>query len=251
MSVPTPIKIGEWLYRYAYAVYKPMYFQYKKQREKTEIALIKKIITPGDIIVDIGANIGFYTQLFSALTGKDGRVFAFEPDRSNFEKLKKNTKHLSNVVLENKAVSAQSGKITLYHSTLNVDHRTYPSDGLSKSHDVECVALDDYFSRSPTIHLIKIDIQGYEPIAFKGMLHIVQQNKHIKLLSEFWPYGLEKAGYSPWDYWNMLKNEFPHIYLIEEKNILKDINESFLKTLKKDETIYYNLYCCKQNPQFS
>lgn len=245
MSVPLTIKIGEWLYRYAYAIYKPMYFQYKKRTEKTEIALMKKIVNPGNVVVDVGANIGFYTQLFSELTGKNGKVFAFEPDRSNFEKLKENTKHLSNVVLENKAVSAHTGNVTLYHSVLNVDHRTYPADELSKSYDIECVALDDYFSANQTVHFIKMDIQGYEPNAFKGMQKIIQQNKDIKLVSEFWPYGLEKAGYSAWDYWNMLKNEFPYIYLIE-KNTLRNTTESFLKTLKQDENIYYNLYCCKQ-----
>ena len=52
--------------------------------------IIKKEIKKDDIILDLGANIGYYTLIFAKLVGKKGRVFAFEPEPTNFTLLKKN-----------------------------------------------------------------------------------------------------------------------------------------------------------------
>ena len=51
-------------------------------------------------VLDLGANIGFYTVLFSKLAGKNGKVFAFEPDAKNYKYLEGNTKTLHNVIVE-------------------------------------------------------------------------------------------------------------------------------------------------------
>ena len=57
--------------------------------EENETALIKKEIEQGNIVLDIGANIGYYTLIVAKLVGKNGKVFAFEPDPTNFALLKK------------------------------------------------------------------------------------------------------------------------------------------------------------------
>ena len=73
---------------------------------------MKKYIRKGAIVLDIGANIGFYTKILSELVGDNGKVYAFEPDKTNFGYLMKNAGHLKNVVFINKAVSDKTGKIT-------------------------------------------------------------------------------------------------------------------------------------------
>ncbi len=244
MSIPWSIKAGEWLYQYVYTIYKPLYFWYKNKEEKFEIELIKKTLKKHDNVVDIGANIGFYTTIFSQLISKNGCVYAFEPDKDNFEKLKKNIQYLKNVVLENKAVSNQSGMIQLYQSKLNVDHRTYPSNSAVRSIDIECVSLDDYFRKNERIHFIKMDIQGYEPFALQGMINVLTYNDKLKLISEFWPHGLIKAGYSAIDYFYQLKKFFPAIYLID-KNELRELNEEIISTLKVSESDYYNIFASR------
>ena len=76
-------------------------------------AFVKDMIKEGDIVIDIGAHIGYYTLLFSKLVGKTGKVFAFEAHPDNFTLLKQNveTNGYTNVVVENKAVSNYNGKI--------------------------------------------------------------------------------------------------------------------------------------------
>ena len=58
--------------------------------EKTIVNLVKNEIKKGDVVIDIGAHIGYYTVLFAKLVGPEGRVFAFEASPTNFKILKKN-----------------------------------------------------------------------------------------------------------------------------------------------------------------
>ena len=69
--------------------------------EEFETELVSKEISKNDVVVDIGANIGYYTLIFAKLVGENGKVFAFEPDPSNFALLKKNVElnGFRNVVL--------------------------------------------------------------------------------------------------------------------------------------------------------
>ncbi len=236
------LKLGQWMYDYAYPVYLPFYFAYKKYTEKFEIDILRQSIKKGSVVIDIGANIGFYTKILADIVGESGKVYAFEPDKKNFQKLKNNTKHLKNVVIENLAIAEHTGKIKLYLSDLNVDHRTYPLNEKAKCIEIPCVRLEEYFTTIPSISFIKMDIQGFEPFALEGMKKIIQQNKDIQLLSEFWPYGLLKAGSSAEKYFSELKVYFSKIYLLKDKT-LSELTAEGLKELPVSEQYYFNILC--------
>lgn len=74
--------------------------------EPLETELAKKEVKKGNVVLDIGANIGYYTLIFAKLVGEDGKVFAFEPDPTNFALLKKNVEMngYKNVMFVQKAV---------------------------------------------------------------------------------------------------------------------------------------------------
>ena len=57
--------------------------------ERDKVKLIKKITKKGDVILDVGAHIGYYTMLFAKIIGSEGKIFAFEPDKANFKILEK------------------------------------------------------------------------------------------------------------------------------------------------------------------
>lgn len=191
--------------------------------EPFEADLFKNEIQPGDIVLDIGAHIGYYTLIAAQLVGSGGRVFAFEPEPKNFSLLEKNIKinNYSNIVAVQKAVSDKSATLKLYLAENNSgDHRIYdPNDGRSKFINIEVVKLDDFFKDYNRINVVKIDVQGAEGGVLKGMENLIQYNKNIKIFTEF---GISEKGnmfrIPPMEYLKLLKRfGFCVIYHINEK----------------------------------
>ncbi|MBF0521778.1 MAG: FkbM family methyltransferase [Candidatus Omnitrophica bacterium] len=228
------------LYRRLFFLYKPAYFLYKGISEREKIDQLTKIIKPGMTVLDIGANIGYYTILFSKLVGKEGKVHAFEPDALNFSYLKKNTKGLDNVILNNAAVGEKSGDLFLYHSeTLNVDCKTYDSGENRKKTKIACIAIDDYLSQNQRVDFIKIDIQGFEYFAMKGMEKTIQRSANVAMVGEYSPSGLKKSGIEPGDYLNFLETLG---FKIEFENNFKKEN---LTREKIDDLFYIDFFAKK------
>ena len=188
--------VGNRVYEHAFPIYRPLYRAFKVYADRAERQLLRKILFPGAVVVDAGANIGIYSEFLSRCVGPTGVVHSFEPSPDNFKRLRAATRKLSNVRLSQAAVGERSGNSELYLSDkLNVDHRAYMADGDSRrTVPIEMVALDDYFKPGERVDLIKMDIQGYELHALRGANRVLEDNADIKLLVEFWPYGLRQAG---------------------------------------------------------
>ena len=225
-------------------IYKPVYILYKKISDRSEINLIKSIIKPGMTVLDIGANIGFYTKLFSDLVGENGSVHAFEPDPGNFEKLNSALKNRKNVFLNNKAVGSINDRLKLYISKdLNVDHRTYSTDEERDYVEVDCVRLDDYLGQDSTVHFIKMDIQGYEYEALKGMKNICAVNHDIKMITEFWPYSMKITGVEPKDFLSLLRDlqfKIKNISSAQNLDYIAEVNHYMSNQIE-----YCNIFCEK------
>lgn len=229
--------------RYFFSLYRLSYWRFKKRQDQPILELMSKVYTPGNIL-DIGANIGFYSDFFSALV-RNGKVYCFEPDKDNFRKLRKSLTG-NNLVLEQAAVSNANGELELFVSPhLNVDHRTYRPQKFCGSYPVRAVRIDDYVGDRP-ISLIKMDIQGFEFYALQGMEQTLQKNPDVKLFMELWPYGLEKSGSSAAAVFNLLRDWGFRISLIREG--LDELSLEAVESLSKDEFSYYNILACKSTP---
>lgn len=221
--------------------------------EPFEAETIIKEVKKGDVVLDIGANIGFFTLLFAKIVGETGKVYAFEPDPENFELLKKNVNlnGYKNVVMLNKAVSNKSEKVNLYISKKNKgDHRIYDSGDSREFIEVEAIRLDDYFKDYyRKINFIKMDIQGAEEKAINGMRNILDSNEKVKIITEFWPYGLKNAGSIPLDYiLKIMKHGFKIYEMKEEtKEIepIEDVYELSSSRWYENDTKSTNLLCLK------
>jgi FkbM family methyltransferase len=218
--------------------------------EEFETKIVKEKIKKGDVVLDIGANIGYYTLIFAKLVGEKGKVFAFEPDPTNFSILKKNIEinGYKNVVLAQKAISDKNGKIKLYICEDNRgDHRIYDSHNNRQSIEIEAIRLDDYFKDyNGNINFIKMDIQGAEGGATQGMSNILQKN-NLKVISEFWPMGLKKFGIDPEEYLKLLTSSGFRIYEVDEQRkevIMTDI-QKLLKMYSPEKDEHTNLLLIK------
>lgn len=194
--VPVLREIGNRVYDRAFPIYVLCYRGFKAYADHAERKFLRRTLSPGDVAVDVGANIGIYTQLLSRWVGPTGLVHSFEPSPENFGRLKSATRKLGNVRLSHAAVGESSRRTTLYVSDkLNVDHRAYLPEGNSRhTVPIEMMALDDYFEPGQRVDLIKMDIQGYELHALRGASRVLADNPSANLLLEFWPYGLKQAG---------------------------------------------------------
>ena len=224
--------------------------------EPAETRLVRETVKPGDVAVDIGANLGYFTLLFSTLVGPEGRVHAFEPEPGNFALLKRNVEanRRENVVLVNKAVSAKTGKERLYISEENAGGHTIYSAGSRESVAVDAVRLDEYFaSASSRVDFVKMDIQGAEGAALEGMMPLLRQNGRVKILTEFWPEGLRKSGTGPERFLGLLAAGGFSLY------DLKAGRDEMARTGVPDLLAAYgpggggagkftNLFCARENP---
>lgn len=245
MASTISIAIGNFLYKNCFPLYKLTYKSFKEKQDEYEISLMRKHIKKNDVVLDIGANIGFYAELLSSIVGENGKVHCFEPDVTNFHHLTNRCKNLNNIQINNKAVSDKTEILKIYTSKkLNVDHRTYKPDEYDQEIDISAIAIDEYLNNNTTVNFIKIDIQGFEMSAVRGMTKTLQ-SPNLKMLSEFWPYGMRKAGTSVLEYYQFLKQYNFHIYLIEN-NKLVELTEEKVKTfLDFPESTYMNIFASK------
>ena len=157
-----------------------------------------KQIRPGQNIVDLGANTGYYTLVASKLVGSSGRAYAFEPDPAMFDYLTRNIalNGCQNVTAVQQAVSDRVGSASFIRQD---QERGFLSAGdPSGSLEVPTVTLDDYFSGQgwPAIHLVKMDVEGSELAALLGMIELSRRNPQLRLVMEFNLEAMRRAGVS-------------------------------------------------------
>lgn len=221
------------------------------EQEQYETSLVESLVREGNIAVDIGAHVGYYTLLLAKLVGKEGKVYAFEPEPTNFAILKQNVREngYGNVILEQKAVSNKTGTAKLYLSENTQDNRIFDSHDNRPSIDIETVKLDDYFDSKDTVDFIKIDIQGAEPLAIEGMMQLLNKNRNIKLAGEFWPMALKALGIYPRRYIDMLiQGGFSMLWDINEaEGTLVPISDpdAYIKRVSSTEPGCSNIFAMK------
>ncbi|HEY4800770.1 MAG TPA: FkbM family methyltransferase [Bacteroidia bacterium] len=240
------IKLGNYLFKNFFFAYNIIYPQFKKQSDADEINLCKQLVKEGDVVLDIGANIGFYSKILSQLAGKTGKVYSFESDETNFNHFRRNLsgKEYTNVFPVKKAVADETKKITLYISdTINVDHRTYKHSDSSREMLIDGISIDDFVGEKFKVDFIKMDIQGYETVAMRGMKKTLQ-NPAIKVVTEFWPFGLAEANSSCEEFYNEVGKLGLNVFSIqgnEKKKMELEEVRNYDRQFSKDPSSYFNI----------
>ncbi len=204
--------------------------------EELTTEMFKKVVREGDTVLDLGANIGYFTLLAARLVGRSGRVFSFEPEPTNYNLLLKNIElnGYGNVVALQKAVSNTTGKVKLFLDSKDTGaHSIYRPDGKSKFIEVEAVAPDDYFKdKVNKIDVIKIDVEGAEMAALAGMDRILKENENLKMFVEFYFPGIKRSGDSPEEFARKLLDDY-HFSMLAIGEYTKD--KKYIKINNVDE----------------
>lgn len=173
--------------------------------ELNELDFIRRTVRPGQHVVDCGAHVGYFAMHLAALVGPGGSVTAFEPFEPNAECLARSIRENAfdaRVRLEPAAVGAEPGALPLVYApnTLNSGgaflqgQADVPAGHAART--VPVVALDRLSLPRP-VALVKADIEGAEPLAFRGADALLHADRPV-ILSELHPLQLERvSGISP------------------------------------------------------
>jgi len=166
----------------------------------------------GDIALDIGANIGWYSILLNKLMPESGKIYAFEPDPLNFKLLSENIKlnTATNVVAVNNALSDKNETKKLYrYSSKNLGRHSLLDINKADYIEVEALVLDQFLQNQnidiSKVKFVKIDIEGYEYFALSGASRVLD---HVQcLIGEFVPEHMERGGIKPELLINLMQNK--------------------------------------------
>lgn len=219
--------------------------------EASTTKLFKKNVKPGMVIIDIGAHVGYFTKLFSKLAGKNGKIYAFEADSENFSLLKENASSLKNAQIFNKIISDKTGFMPLFKiNNCSGGHSIIENPGTYKTADIPSITIDDFAAEKNigSVDVIKMDIEGAEPLAFSGMGKTIEKSKNLKILMEFNPKALESGNVIPMEFLEECSRNFVFFQIADngdlEKLDIKNVG-TIRHYLGKNE--FTNLFLVRKN----
>lgn len=162
-------------------------------------AEIKRWLCPGDLAIDIGANVGWHTLLMATLVGGGGRVFAFEPNETTRARLvgALQANELAHVVVDSRAVSDRAGPCAFEAPRAGEfwDGTGRLTRDASRGREVDCVTLDAFVAERgiDRLAVVKIDVEGWELSVLRGATRTLQTMSPA-LVFEYDPAYVSRCG---------------------------------------------------------
>ncbi|TXI87303.1 MAG: FkbM family methyltransferase [Cupriavidus sp.] len=181
--------------------------------------VLRRLVQPGMVVADVGANIGLLTLVMAWAAGPGGKVIAFEPEavpRSNLEKMK-HLNGLSWVEVRDQAVGEKAGQLTFHVSDIIGHSSLYalPETEGSREIQVEVVRLDDV-APAKRMDVVKIDVEGAELDVLAGMKGVIAKNPDLAIVAEFGPEHLKRVGQTPAQWFKAFADAGFKAYIIDE-----------------------------------
>lgn|SRR3990167_4303486 len=170
--------------------------------------LIKKYVKSGDICLDVGASIGYFTLLFARQVGNRGKVIAFEPTEMNFNYLCENIKlnGFQDIVLPVRLAAYDR------HEVIKAPLNNLYAEWLN------AVAVDDYlvWRGIEKVDFIKMDVDGPEPRVLQGLVRTFEKNPQLKMVIEYYPKYIKGAGCDPQQFMDILNKYFTYTVIPDD-----------------------------------
>ena len=164
------------------------------EHEADVIRVFRTFLNQRSVVLDIGANFGLYTALAGSIVRNRGKLYAFEGNPRVFESLQRtivaNDLYFNpNVIAANLLVSDETGRGLLHYSA-NLPSGGTMSDvalsgGMRHTVEVEMTTIDDFLPPDLPVDLVKIDVEGHEPLVLRGMERTIARSPNIRIVIEF------------------------------------------------------------------
>jgi len=205
--------------------------------------LLLNLISPGDIIIDIGANIGSTVIPSAIAAGPHGKVYAFEPNPRIYGYLAENIKlnNLDNVLPHNLALGSESGtgKISDYEE----DDQNQVLNGNDDGIEVVIGKLDEFCQHEKNISYLKIDVEGFEKFVLEGASATLNNTACIFL--EISEQMFNQYDYSVREVISLLEKKDFQIFRFPADKQIKQIDASY-----RPEKNYENIIALKEPEKF-
>jgi FkbM family methyltransferase len=169
--------------------------------EPWETKVVRRTLRAGMCVVDVGANVGYFSVLASRLVGPTGRVLAFEPSPSAAGRLRRTVEanRLSNVRVEQIGLGAEVGEATLFDPLPDNHTPTLLGESGTPGVKVSVRTLDECLTDWDVgrVDLLKVDVEGFEPAVLAGAAGALAAGRVGSILCEFNAHWLARAGESP------------------------------------------------------
>ena len=227
----TAVQVGKYLFGVpseewglAFCLSRDGNFEYGSEK------LFRELLEPDMVVLDVGANLGIYT-LHALSAGCE--VYSFEPVPRTYEIMRQNIKangfaDTGKAHTFNCAVSDNDKPVSFYYNVKMCGHSNmFEAEGDSdREISVDCVVLDDLLADIPHIDVVKIDVEGAEYNVLSGMKKILDRNPGVRILIEFAPTHIIRAGRKPEDLLRLFKELGFSKKLISGSGELAEVDDS-------------------------
>lgn len=215
----------------------PIYLQLFAGRdfEPLESELTRRLVGPGEIVLDIGANFGWYTTLLSRCVGPTGHVLAFEPLPPTYARLRENlglNDCHANVTAVCAAVGEQRGTATM-HQFRQLSHSRSSLGTLGQADfqrwSVPAVDLDSFLAGqgNPRVSFLKCDVEGAERLVLRGARRLLDSPDAPRILIELNEETSAAFGYCKRDLWDDLRGHgYDHFHAVHHGPRLTRIEDA-------------------------
>lgn len=188
----------------------------------------------GGIMLDIGANIGWYSVVMAKQCGL--KIYAFEPHPFNFAMLSENIRinHADNIEAFQNAIAEKEGKMKLHvYKSYNMGRHSLVDHGKTGTfHEVDTISIDGFMSshglEAAPVELFKIDIEGFEMSALRGAATTLSRTRYV--FSEFSPAIMKSINESPSAYVDLMMKLGFSGYIIRDENSATPVSYEELKS---------------------
>jgi FkbM family methyltransferase len=198
-------------------------------------------LSAGDVMMDVGANIGVFTELAASLVGSRGRVYAFEPAPENAARLHERFAASPQVSVVEAAVGSHSGVAPFFLDRRDCTRHSLARDNVGKAGPtvtVPLVALDEYRRKVRRLDVIKIDVQGAESDVIRGAAQLLSRYKP-RMVLELWPFGLRNLGADTAQLIGQLESLGYEVFRLSAKGQLK--GERHMESIDRGRWTHINI----------
>jgi FkbM family methyltransferase len=148
--------------------------------QEAEDVLALTILRAGDVVWDVGANVGYTALVYARAVGPTGRVIAFEPSRRAYQMLERTVASAHWVEPVQTAVSNEEGRVFFRDATL-LDRSSISTSSDAGAYSIAVTTLDAERTRHPVPVFLKIDVEGYEHAVLEGALGLIRDGRPMVL----------------------------------------------------------------------